>query len=124
ERGLVFAPTGSAAYDYYGGNRPGDNLFANSLIALNAETGERVWHFQFVRHDIWDRDLPSPPVLVQIERDGRLIDAVAQATKGGHLFVFERETGEPVFPIEYRAVPQSTIPGEVLADTQPFPLLP
>lgn len=124
QRGLVFAPTGSAAYDFYGGNRIGDNLFANCLIALKADTGERVWHFQFVRHDIWDRDLPTPPVLLRIRRNGRLVDAVAQATKSGHVFVFDRETGDPVFPIEYRPVLKSNIPGEVTAETQPFPLLP
>ncbi len=124
KRGLVFVPTGSAAFDFYGANRIGDNLFANSLIALKAATGERVWHFQFVRHDVWDRDLPAPPNLVRVRRDGRLVDAVAQITKSGHVFVFERETGRPLFPIEYRQVPQSDVDGEVLAETQPFPLKP
>ena len=98
KRGLVFVPTGSAAYDFYGGNRPGDNLFANALIALKAATGERVWHFQTVRHDIWDRDLPAPPNLVTVTRDGRAIDAVAQLTKSGFVYLFERETGKPLFP--------------------------
>ncbi len=124
KRGLVFAPTGSAAFDFYGANRLGDNLFANSLIALKAETGERVWHFQTIKHDVWDRDLPAPPALVTVRRGGRLIDAVAQITKTGHVFVFERETGNPLFPIEYRRVPQSDVEGEKLADTQPFPLKP
>ena len=113
-RGLVFVPTGSAAFDFYGANRHGDNLFANCLLALRAETGERVWHFQAVRHDVWDRDLPSPPSLVQVRRDGRTIDAVAQITKSGHVYVFERETGKPLFPIENRRVPPSDVDGEVL----------
>ena len=105
-------------------NRAGDNLFANSLLALDAETGERRWHFQIVRHDTWDRDLPSPPTLVTVRRNGRRIDAVAQATKHGYLFLFERATGMPLFPIEYRAVPASTVAGEVSAATQPFPTKP
>ena len=92
-RGLVFVPTGSAAFDFYGSNRAGDNLFANCLLALDAATGKRVWHFQFVRHDVWDRDLPAPPTLVQVRRNGKLIDAVAQITKSGHVWVFEREIG-------------------------------
>jgi quinoprotein glucose dehydrogenase len=124
KRGLVFAPTGSAAFDFYGANRIGDNLFANTLIALKAETGERVWHFQAVRHDVWDRDFPAPPNLVTVRRDGRPVDAVAQITKSGHVFVFERETGRPLFPIEYRKVPASDVDGEALAETQPFPLKP
>jgi glucose dehydrogenase len=124
QRGLVFVPTGSAADDYYGANRVGDNLFANSLIALNAQTGERVWHFQFVRHDIWDRDLPAPPTLVTLRRNRRPIDAVAQVTKSGHVFVFDRATGKPLFPIEYRRYPRSDVDGEVAADSQPLPLVP
>jgi quinoprotein glucose dehydrogenase len=124
ERGLVFVPTGSPAYDFYGANRTGDNLYANSLIALKADTGERVWHFQTVRHDIWDRDLPSPPALVTITREGRRIDAVAQTTKSGFVYVFERETGRPLFPIENRKVPVSDVDGEVTAETQPLPLAP
>ena len=123
-RGLVFVPTGSAADDYYGANRAGDDLFANSLIALNAKTGKRVWHFQFVRHDIWDRDLPAPPNLVRVRRDGRLIDGVAQITKSGHVFVFERTTGRPLFPIQYRRYPPSDVAGEVAADSQPLPVVP
>jgi len=110
-RGLVFVPTGSAADDYYGANRVGDDLYADALIALKAETGERVWHFQFVRHDIWDRDLPAPANLVTLRRDGRQIDAVAQITKSGHVFVFERETGKPLFPIQYRRYPPSDVEG-------------
>ncbi|MCW5977401.1 MAG: PQQ-binding-like beta-propeller repeat protein [Bryobacteraceae bacterium] len=124
KRGLLFAPTGSAAFDFYGANRTGDNLFANTLLALKADTGERVWHFQAIKHDVWDRDFPTTPSLVTVRRDGRLVDAVAQATKSGHLLVFERETGKPLFPIEYRRVPKSDVEGEVLAETQPFPLQP
>ncbi len=124
ERGLVFLPTGSATPDFWGGDRAGDNLFANSLLALDARTGERRWHFQFVHHDLWDRDLPAPPTLVTIERDGETIDAVAQTTKAGYLFVFERETGKPVFPIEERPVPGALVDGQYVAKTQPFPTAP
>ncbi|MEZ5355795.1 MAG: PQQ-binding-like beta-propeller repeat protein [Bryobacteraceae bacterium] len=123
-RGIVYVPTGSAAYDFYGANRHGDNLFSNSLLALKADTGERLWHFQFVKHDVWDRDLPAPPSLVTIKRNGKSIDAVAQITKSGHVFVFDRVTGAPVFPIEYREVPASEVDGEKLATTQPFPTKP
>ena len=123
-RGLVFIPTGSASFDFYGANRHGDNLFANSLIALRAATGERVWHFQFVRHDLWDRDIPAPPSLVTVKRDGRLVDAVAQTTKSGHVFVFDRERGTPLFPIEYRPTPRSDVEGERVAARQPFPVKP
>jgi glucose dehydrogenase len=123
-RGIVYVPTGSASADFYGANRVGDNLFANSLLALKAETGERLWHFQAVRHDIWDRDFPSPPTLLTVRREGKAIDAVAQTTKHGFVFVFDRTTGKPLFPIEYRKVPQSTVDGEVTAETQPFPLKP
>jgi len=124
KRGLVFAPTGSATFDFYGANRHGDNLYANSLLCLDANTGQRKWHFQTVRHDLWDRDLPSAPALITIKRNGRAVDAVAQITKSGHIFVFERETGKPVFPIENRKVPTVGVDGEKLADTQPLPLLP
>lgn len=120
-RGLVFAPTGSAAFDFYGANRRGDNLFANSLLCLEAATGKRVWHFQVVKHDVWDRDLPSAPALVTVRR---VIEAVAQITKSGHVFVFERTTGKPVFPIEYRKVPAAGVEGEKLAEKQPLPLKP
>ena len=124
QRGLVFAPTGSAAFDFYGGDRKGDNLFANCLLALDAATGKRVWHFQAVRHDVWDRDFPAPPSLVTVTREGRPVDAVAQIAKSGHVFVFERATGKPLFPVEYRKAPPSDIPGETLAETQPLPLAP
>lgn len=120
KRGLVFVPTGSASADFYGANRVGDNLFANTLLALDANTGKRVWHFQGVKHDIWDRDFPSPPTLVTIERDGTRIDAVAQTTKHGFVFLFDRANGKPLFPIEYRRVPASTVEGEVASRTQPF----
>jgi quinoprotein glucose dehydrogenase len=123
-RGLVFVPTGSAADDFYGANRVGDDLYADALIALKAATGERVWHFQVVRHDIWDRDLPAPPALVTLRHDGRPIDAVAQVTKSGHVLVFERETGRLLFPIQYRRYPGSDVDGEVAADSQPLPLVP
>ncbi|MCC6860301.1 MAG: PQQ-binding-like beta-propeller repeat protein [Bryobacterales bacterium] len=124
KRGLVFAPTGSAAFDFYGANRAGDNLFANSLIALEGATGKRVWHFQMVKHDVWDRDLPAPPSLVTVKRGGKPVEAVAQITKSGHVFVFDRQTGEPLFPVEHRAVPPSRVDGEALARMQPFPLKP
>ena len=123
-RGIVYAPTGSAAADFYGANRVGDNVFANSLIALDANTGKRLWHFQFIRHDIWDRDLPSPPTLATLNRNGRSIDVVVQATKHAYLFVFDRTNGKPLFPIEYKQFPKSTVPGEVTADTQPIPTAP
>ncbi len=123
-RGILFVPTGSAAPDFWGGARHGANLFANCLLALDARTGERRWHFQFVHHDLWDRDLPSPPVLASVRRGGREIDVVAQATKSGHLYVFNRETGEPLFPIEERPVPASPLPGESAWPTQPAPLKP
>ena len=120
ERGLLFAPTGSATPDFYGANRLGDNLFANSLVALDARTGAYRWHFQVIRHDLWDRDNPAPPTLVQLERDGETIDAVALTTKSGQLFVFDRETGESIYDIhEIDALP-STLPGEVPAATQPL----
>ncbi|MBI4657322.1 MAG: PQQ-binding-like beta-propeller repeat protein [Verrucomicrobia bacterium] len=124
ERGLLYVPTGSATYDFWGGYRIGNNLFANSLVCLNVRTGKRVWHFQMVRHDLWDRDLPAPPNLFTLRRGGQAIPAVAQTTKSGHIFVFNRETGEPLFPIEDRPVPSSDIPGEVTAPTQPWPLKP
>lgn len=124
ERGLVFLPTGSAAFDFWGGNRKGDNLYANSLLALKAATGEYVWHYQFVRHDVWDRDLPQAPVLVNVSRDGRSIPAIAQATKTGHVFVFDRETGAPLFPMAEQAVPKSDLEGEETAASQPVPLSP
>ena len=124
KRGWLFAATGSASFDFYGANRLGDDLFANCLIALKADSGERVWHFQGVRHDLWDRDFPAAPTLVTVKRDGRPIDAVAQITKSGFVFVFDRETGRPLFPIEYRPMPASDVDGEVAAATQPLPLRP
>ena len=124
ERGIVYAPTGSAAFDFWGGNRIGENLFANSLLALDAETGERIWHFQTVRHDIWDRDLPAAPNLLTLYRGGRRIDAVAQITKSGHVFVFDRVTGESLFPIEEFSVPASDLVGEEVWPTQVLPTLP
>jgi quinoprotein glucose dehydrogenase len=124
ERGIVYVPTGSASADFYGENRAGDNLFANSLIALDAGTGKRLWHYQVVRHDIWDRDLPAPPSLVTLTRDGEPVDAVVQATKHGYLFVFDRVTGQPLFPIEERAFPGTDVPGETTARTQPLPTRP
>jgi quinoprotein glucose dehydrogenase len=123
-RGIAFVPTGSATFDFYGGDRAGDNLYANTLLALDAATGERLWHYQIVRHDLWDRDLPAPPDLVTIERDGRQIDAVAQITKGGHVFLFERETGAPLHPIEERPVPGPALPGEAPPASQPVPVRP
>ena len=124
KRGLVFAPTGSAAFDFYGGNRKGNDLFANTLLCLKADTGERVWHFQAVHHDLWDRDFPAPPNLVTVRRDGRIVDAVAQITKSGHVYLFDRVTGKPLFPIEERAVPATEVDGEWTAATQPLPLKP
>ncbi|MCC6235308.1 MAG: PQQ-binding-like beta-propeller repeat protein [Verrucomicrobiales bacterium] len=124
ERGLVFVPTGSAAFDFWGGDRLGDNLYANCLLALDAATGVKRWHFQAVRHDLWDRDFPAPPTLVTVTHEGRRVDAVAQTTKSGHVFVFERETGKSLFPIEDRPVPKSDLAGESAAPTQPVPLKP
>jgi quinoprotein glucose dehydrogenase len=124
ERGLAFIPTGSAAFDFWGGNRLGANVYANSLIALKADTGEYVWHFQFVHHDIWDRDLPAAPVLGRIVLDGVPTDIVAQTTKTGHVFVFDRETGRPIFPIEEKPIPASTLDGEQAWPTQPEPARP
>ena len=123
-RGLVFLPLGSASYDFYGGDRPGANLYANSLVALDAATGVRRWHQQIVHHDIWDYDLPAQPILVDVTRAGRTIPVVVQLTKMGLVFVFDRVTGEPVFGIEERPVPQSDVPGEKTWPTQPFPVKP
>ncbi len=124
KRGIVYVPTGSAAFDFYGGNRAGENLFANCLLALDAKTGKRIWHYQLVHHDLWDYDLPAPPTLVTLQIDGKPVDAVAQTTKMGMVFVFDRDTGEPIFPIEERPVPQSALSGEATAPTQPFPTKP
>lgn len=124
ERGIVYIPTGSPTYDYYAGDRIGSNLFGNCVIALQAATGEYIWHFQSIHHDIWDYDLPTAPNLITVEKDGRKIDAVAQPSKMGFIYVLDRETGEPIFPIEERPVPPSKIPGEEAWPTQPFPVKP
>lgn len=124
KRGLVFIPTGSTSYDFYGSNRQGQNLYANSLLALDIRTGEKKWHFQTIHHDLWDRDLPSPPNLLSVKRDGKTIDAVAQTTKHGYVFIFNRETGEPLFPIEEIPVPTEGLPGEHPWPTQPIPTKP
>ena len=124
ERGLVFVPTGSPSPDFYGGERKGNNEYANSVVALRASTGKVVWHFQVVHHDLWDYDVASQPMLITLRRNGRDIPAVAVGTKIGHLFVLHRETGKPLFPVEERPVPASTVPGEEASPTQPFPKLP
>ncbi len=124
KRGILYVPTGSAAYDFYGGNRAGSNLYANCLLALNARTGERIWHYQTMHHDIWDRDLPAPPNLITIKKGGKTIDAVAQVTKQGYIFVFDRVTGVPLFPIKEVKAPKSDLDGEVTWATQPVPTLP
>ena len=122
--GILFVPLASADYNFYGVNRGGDNLYANSLVALDARTGRRLWHFQTVHHDLWDYDLPQAPKLLTLNRNGKRVDAVAIATKTGYIFTFERRTGRPVFPIEERPVPKSDIPGEQASPTQPFPTAP
>ncbi len=124
ELGIAYLPIEIPTGDYYGGHRPGDNLFGESLVALDLETGRRLWHFQFVHHPIWDYDVPSPPILADISVDGREIKAVAQPTKQGWVYVFDRVTGEPVWPIEERPVPAGNVPGETYAPTQPFPTKP
>jgi glucose dehydrogenase len=124
ERGIVYVPTGSPVFDFYGADRVGDDLFADTLLALDAQTGKRIWHFQGVHHDIWDRDFPSPPALVTVKHDGKSVDAIAQTTKQGFLFLFDRANGKPLFPIEERSFPASNIPGEVTSHTQPVPLAP
>ncbi|MDH5380411.1 MAG: PQQ-binding-like beta-propeller repeat protein [Cyclobacteriaceae bacterium] len=124
KRGIVYIPTGSAAFDFYGGNRKGENLYANCILALDAKTGKYIWHYQTVHHDVWDRDLPCAPNLVTIEKDGKMVDALAQITKSGFVFVLDRETGEPLFPIEEKEYPQSDLQGEETWPTQPLPLKP
>jgi glucose dehydrogenase len=124
-RGIIYIPTASPKYNFYGGNRKGANLFGDCLLALDVRTGKRLWHFQTVHHDIWDLDNNSAPQLIRIRRNGRAIDAVAMASKTGYLYVFDRVTGEPIWPIEERPVPQgTTVPGETLWPTQPFPTAP
>lgn len=122
--GMVFAATGSASFDFYGANRHGDNLFADTILALDARTGKRVWHFQGIKHDVWDLDFPAAPSLVTVTRNGKKVEAVAQITKTGFVFVLNRRTGKPLFPIEYRKVPASNVDGEKLSKTQPYPLKP
>jgi glucose dehydrogenase len=124
KRGIAYIPLGTARFDFYGADRKGNNLFANSLLALDARTGKRLWHYQIVHHDVWDYDLPVAPKLLTVKHNGRNVDVVAQATKFGFLYVFNRVTGEPLWPIEERPVPQSDAPGEALSPTQPFPTKP
>ena len=124
EYGIVFLPLGSPSYDFYGADRKGQNLFGNSLVALEAGTGKLIWYYQLVHHDLWDYDLPAPPALVSVRREGHEIPAVAQVTKMGFVFVFDRLTGKPLFPIEERPVPNSHLPGEASWPTQPFPIKP
>jgi glucose dehydrogenase len=121
KRGVVYVPTGSAVMDFFGGDRLGNDLYANTLLALDANTGKRLWHFQGVHHDIWDRDFPSPPALFTLHRDGKTIEALAQTTKQGFLYLFDRTTGRPLYPVQERPYPASTVPGEVAAPTQPLP---
>jgi quinoprotein glucose dehydrogenase len=124
ERGVVFAPTGSPAYDFWGGNRLGANLFANCILALDAATGKRLWHYQVVHHDVWDRDLPAAPILFSLRRGGRRIEALAQITKSAHVFLLDRHTGQPLLPVEEQRVPPSDLDGETTWPTQPLPLKP
>jgi quinoprotein glucose dehydrogenase len=125
DKGILFAPTGSAVYDFYGGKRLGDNLYANCLLALDAATGKRIWHFQTVHHDLWDKDLPTAPSLLTITKDGQKIEAVAQPSKSGFIFLFDRNTGKPIYPVEEKPVPtQSELAAEQPSPTQPFPTLP
>lgn len=124
ERGLVFIPTNGATLDFYGGFRPGDNLFSTSLIALDVKTGKRVWHFQTVHHDIWNYDNPTAPVVLDVKQNGKTVPAVVQVTKQAFAYAFNRETGEPLWPIVEKPVPASKIPGEQLSKTQPFPTKP
>lgn len=122
--GIIYVPTGSAAFDFYGGDRIGDDLFANCVLALNAETGERIWHFQAVHHDLWDRDFPTPPILVTVKHDGKKVDAVAQNSKQGFVFLLDRSTGKPLFPLDCRKYPASDVPGETAAKEQCLPTKP
>jgi quinoprotein glucose dehydrogenase len=124
QRDLIFVPTGSASPDYYGGLRPGDNKWANSVVALHAKTGELAWGFQLVHHDLWDYDTASPPLLAMLRYHGEDVPVVVQGNKTGLLYVLNRDSGKPVFPVEERQVPQSDVPGEVASPTQPFPLAP
>lgn len=121
ERGIVYVPTGSASFDFYGGDRIGENLFANCIVALNAATGERIWHYQTVHHDIWDKDLPAPPNLMTIKVEGKDVDVVTQISKSGYLYVLDRETGKPIHPIDEKPMPPSSLEGEEAWPTQPIP---
>ena len=123
-RGIVYAGIGSPSFDFYGGNRKGDNLFGNCVLALDARIGRRIWHFQIVHHDVWDYDMPAQPVLIRIRHGGREVDAVVQLTKQGFVFIFDRDTGKPIFPVEECPIPVSDVEGELLSKTQPFPLKP
>src|SRR5205814_8598307 len=120
----VFVSTGSPSCAFWGGNRLDDDLYANSVIALDARTGNRVWHYQVLRHDLWDRDLPAAPVLVSVMHNARRVDAVAQITKTGHVYLLDRSTGKPLFPVTERAMPAAALPGDRAAPTQHFPVLP
>lgn len=120
KREIIYVPTGSAAFDFYGGNRIGQNLYANCLIALHARTGKYIWHYQMVHHDIWDKDIPAPPNLITVNHHGQKIDAVAQVTKQGLIFLFNRENGKPLFPIDERPFPASTLPGDKHGLHNPF----
>jgi quinoprotein glucose dehydrogenase len=122
--GMVFAATGQAAFDFYGSNRIGDNLFADCVLALDAKTGKRIWHFQDVKHDVWDLDYPAAPSLVTVMHDGKQVEAVAQITKTGYVFLLDRRTGTPLFPVEYRKAPPSALDGEKLSEVQPYPVKP
>lgn len=124
KRGILYVPTGSAGYDFYGGKRKGTNLFSNCLLALDARTGKRIWHYQTMHHDLWDRDLPAPPNLITVTQNGKKIDAVAQVSKQGYVFVFDRVTGKPLFPIKEVAAPKTALPGELPWPTQPVPSKP
>jgi quinoprotein glucose dehydrogenase len=124
QRGIVYVPTGSAVFDLYGHDRVGDDLFANTLLALDANTGKRLWHFQAVHHDLWDRDFPAPPILLTVKRAGKPVDAIAQTTKSGYVFLFDRTTGQPLFPIRETNVAASIVPGEVASPRQPIPTIP
>ncbi|MFT3750057.1 MAG: PQQ-binding-like beta-propeller repeat protein [Agriterribacter sp.] len=125
EKGILFSPTGSASFDFYGGKRAGNNLYANCVLALDANTGKRIWHFQTVHHDVWDRDLPTAPIPVTLQKNGKKTEAVAQVTKSGYVFVLDRATGKPVYPVEEKAVPTETfLSGEKLSPTQPVPIIP
>jgi membrane-bound PQQ-dependent dehydrogenase (glucose/quinate/shikimate family) len=124
ERDLVFLPIGSASYDFYGADRKGQDLYANCLVALQASTGKLVWHFQMVHHDLWDYDMPAQPALITVRQNGKSVPAVAEVTKMGFVFIFDRVTGKPLFPVEERPVPASDVPGEAAWPTQPFPSTP